>query len=55
MKKVNLCKFDCTKEELEEKGVLFIPHKGYDDLSTERERERVWREHLKKNEPRPTT
>ena len=54
-KKVDYYKFETTPEELEKKGVLFIPHTGYDNPANERERERLWREHLKKVEPHPTT
>lgn len=48
MKKVDITQFETTAEELREKGVLFIPHTGYANPATERERERLWREHLKK-------
>jgi len=38
--------FDTTPEELNEKGIIFIPHRGFKDKATEEKREKVWRPHL---------
>lgn len=38
--------FDTTPEELNEKGIIFIPHKGFTNKATEEKREKVWRPHL---------
>jgi hypothetical protein len=38
--------FETTPEELEEQGIIFVPHKGFQNQATIEKREKVWTSHL---------
>lgn len=38
--------FETTPEELEEQGIIFVPHKGFQNVASIEKREKVWTSHL---------
>jgi hypothetical protein len=49
MQKVNLVQFEYTEEEIRKEGIHFVPHTGYSNPATVREKERLWSGHLLKS------
>jgi hypothetical protein len=42
MKKIEICNFDTTPEQLEKEGRIFIPHKGYTFKPPLTKKEKLW-------------